>query len=63
MTLKELRHELNKLPLEADEWPVQILFENAEQLLVVNEDVLSISANDYVVFLVGESVDGYSEAR
>ena len=55
MVLREFRKELDKLPPEADDWDVQILFCPEDLSLIVNEDISGISADDYVVLLVGES--------
>lgn len=57
MTLNQLRHELNKLPLEAEEWPVQILFWNADQAIYDNEDAAHVSADEAVVIIVGKSAE------
>lgn len=56
ITLGELRRELNKLPLEADNWPVQILYWDAAAGIYRNEDISDVSADDYVVIMVGDSV-------
>ena len=57
MVLGELRKVLDKLPPEADDYGVQILFWDEDLCLMVGEDVASVSVHESVLTLAGESAD------